>query len=185
MSVACPTLAGIAFDEKPEHSTLHPYTPTMNRTQIDVAIFLVLVAIAVAIAYSISGASSIEVQLHDIDIVIDKLSFTILILAPLASLVFLPIAAMRRFNSISTNAGLIVGLVLAAVLCYSAIELQTNYLLQANKMSEGALPEKLISNIGWGINLARAFFAIISLCALALIYHTVKIWKAAHSNSRL
>jgi hypothetical protein len=85
----------------------------------------------------------------------------------------------------STNLGLIIGLVLVAVLCYSAIELQTNYLLQANKVNAGALPEKQISSIGWGINIARALFAVISLGAFALIYHTVKLWKSAHSGTRL
>ena len=157
----------------------------MNRNQLDIALFLLLLAFSVAIAYSRGSTASIEFQLHDIELVIDKISLTILIWAPLLCIVFLPLAATKRFNSISTNAGLIVGLVLVAVLCYSAIELQTNYLLQANKMSEGALPEKLISNIGWGINLARALLFIISIAALALIYHSVKLWKTAHSSPRL
>lgn len=157
----------------------------MNRTQIDIAIFVLLLAAAVAIAHITVGATPIEIQLHDTYLMIDKFSFALLVFAPLVSIVFLPLASVRGFQSVSTNAGLIIGLVLAAVLCYSAIELQTNYLLQANKINQGALPEKQISNIGWGINIARALFAVISLGTLALIFHTVKLWKAAHSSSRL
>ena len=155
----------------------------MNRNSIDLIVFLSLVLLTIAISFFWVSRTTIEIQLHDTYLVLDKLTLTVLMLGPLTVLAFFPIAAMRNFKSIGTNIALIFGLVLVAVVCYSVAELQSSYI---NQLDESGLREnKPSGSLKQSMNVARGILAVIGLAALVLIYRTVKIWKATYSRPSL
>jgi len=96
----------------------------MNRNSIDLIIFLTLVMLTAAILMFTVNQTSIDIQLHDTYFVLDRMTLAVLILGPMTILIFLPLAAMRKFKSMGTNIALIFGLMLVAVICYSVAELQ-------------------------------------------------------------
>lgn len=106
---------------------------------------------------------------------------------PLICLVFLPFAAFRKFKSFGTNVALIVGLVIVAVICYRAIELQSSYSHQIETLRDDQLPNRSqhLNSIRQSLNLSRGILAAIILPTAMLIYRTVKIWKEAHSRPQL
>ena len=137
----------------------------MNRNSIDLTIFLSLVVLTVTIALMAGDQTTIDIQLYDTYFVLDKLAFAILMLGPITTFIFLPLAAMRKFKSIGTNIALIFGLMLAAVICYNVSEL--SYIDQETVYG------------------SQGMFAIVGLAAIILIHRTVKIWKERYSHQGL
>jgi len=158
----------------------------MNRNSIDLIIFLSLVLLTAAIVMFAVSQSSIDIQLHDTYFVLDRMTLAVLILGPLTILIFLPFAAVRKFNSFGTNIALIFGLMLVAVICYSVAELQSSYITQINSLDEVGPRDKAgYKNATQSITIIRIILAVIGLSALVLIYRTVKIWKETHSRPSL
>jgi hypothetical protein len=158
----------------------------MNRNSIDLVIFLSLVLLTAAIVIFSISQTSIDIQLHDTYFVLDRMTLAVLILGPMTILVFLPLAAVRKFKSIGTNIALIFGLMLVAVICYSVAELQSSYISQLNSVDEVGPGDKAgYHNATRTINTIRGILAVIGLSALVLIYRTVKIRKEAHSRPSL
>ncbi|HEY5918332.1 MAG TPA: hypothetical protein VIU13_13045 [Chryseolinea sp.] len=158
----------------------------MNRNSADLIIFLSLVLLTAAILLFAVTQTSIEIQLHDTYLVLDRMTLAVLILGPMTILIFLPLAAMRKFKSMGTNIALVFGLMLVAVICYSVAELQSSYIGQLNSLDEIGPGDKAgYYNATQSINIIRGILAVIGLSALVLIYRTVKIWKEAHSRPSL
>ena len=159
----------------------------MKRNVSDLTIFLCIVFLTIAISLFSVNETTIDIQFHDTYFAVDRLTLAIITLGPLLFIVFLPLAAARKFKSTGTNAALIIGLVLIAVICYSAIELQSNYSRQIEALREEQLPDRSqhLNNIRQGVNLARAFMAVVVLPTVILIYRTARIWKQAHANPHL
>jgi hypothetical protein len=158
----------------------------MNRNSIDLLIFISLVLITAAILLFGVTQTTIDIQLHDTYFVLDKLTFAVLILGPMTILIFLPLAAVRKFKSIGTNIALILGMMLVAVICYSVAELLASDVNQINSFGEGEVANKgPNSNSIQAINLTRGMLAVIGVSAIVLIYRTVKIWKDTHSRASL
>ena len=158
----------------------------MKRNLIDLTIFCSLVFLTVALAL-LSDSDTTELQFHDTYFVVDRLSLAVLALGPLLVVLFLPLAVTRKFQSIGTNIALIIGLVIIAVICYRAIDLQSSYLQQAEALRDEQLPDRAryLNNIKGLLNWSRAIFAGIVLPATVLIYRTVKIWKETNARPQL
>jgi hypothetical protein len=153
----------------------------MNRTSIDLLIFLSLVVLTAAILSFAVSQPNIDIQLHDTYFVLDKFTFAVLILGPMTILIFLPLAATRKFKSIGTNIALLFGLVLVAVICYSFAELLSSDISEINSLDGSGSRNRGSNNTGSQFVIAiRGVLAIIGLSALVLIYRTVKIWKETH-----
>jgi hypothetical protein len=158
----------------------------MNRNSTDLIIFLSLALLTAAILMFAVSQTSIDIQLHDTNFVLDRMTLAVVILGPMTILTFLPLAAIRRFKSIGTNIALIFGLMLVAVICYSVGELQSRYISQINSLDEVGLRDKEgYNNATQTISTTRGILAVIGLSALVLIYRTVKIWKETHSRPSL
>jgi len=157
----------------------------MNRNSFDLLIFLSLVLLIAAILLFGVTQSTIDIQLHDTYIVLDKLTVAVLILGPATIFIFLPLAAIRNFESVGTNIALIFGLMLVAVICYSVAELQASNVNPMNNLGEAGLKNSGSNNAPKSVIAIRAILAVIGLSALVLIYRTVKIWKEAHSRPSL
>ena len=158
----------------------------MNRNSIDLIIFLSLVLLTAAILMFAVSQTSIDIQLHDTYLVLDRMTLAVLILGPMTILVFLPLAAVRKFKSIGTNIALIFGLMLVAVICYSVAELQSSNISQTNSLDEVGLRDKAgYKNATRAIVTTRGILAVFGLSALVLIFKTVKIWKETHSRPPL
>jgi hypothetical protein len=158
----------------------------MNRNSIDLIIFLTLVLLTAAILMFAVSQTSIDIQLHDTYFVLDRMTLAVLILGPMTILIFLPLAAVRKFKSIGTNIALIFGLMLVAVICNSVAELQSSYISRINSLDEVGLRDKAgYNNASRSIITIRGVLTVIGLSGLVLIYRTVKIWKEAHSRPSL
>ena len=158
----------------------------MNRNSIDLIIFLSLVLLTGSILTFTVSQTSIDIQLHDTYFVLDRMTLAVLILGPMTILIFLPLAAVRKFRSIGTNTALIFGLMLVAVICYSVVDLQTSYVSQINSLDElGARDKEAYDSATQSIMTIRGILAVIGLSSLILIYRTVKIWKETHSRPSL
>ena len=158
----------------------------MNRNSIDLIIFFSLVLLTASILMFAVSQTSIEIQLHDTYFILDRMTLAVLILGPMTILVFLPLAAVRKFKSIGTNIALIFGLMLVAVICYSVAELQSSYVSQINSLDEvGLRNQGGYNNATRAITTTRGILALIGLSALVLIFRTVKIWKETHSRTSL
>ena len=151
----------------------------MNKTIVDVLILLSLVVITIVLCLLVVTSSAIDIQLHDTYIVIDRFSFGFLILGPLICMVFLPIAAVRRFRSISTNVVLLVGLFLIGVLCYSITELQSGYMEQVRTFDghETASQQRALDSLSDLINWMRGILVAVALAWTTLLYRTIRVWK--------
>lgn len=158
----------------------------MNRNSIDLIIFLSLVLLTVAVLLFAVNETSIDIQLHDTYLVLDRMTLAVLIFGPMTILIFLPLAAMRKFKSVGTNIALIFGLMLVAVVCYTVAELQSNYISQINSMDEvGVRDNGGYNKATQSVTITRVILAVIGLSALVLIFRTVKIWKETHSRPSL
>jgi hypothetical protein len=68
--------------------------------------------------------NTIDIQLHDAYVVVDRVSLTVLILGPLMFVIFLIRGVVNRFKSTTTNIGFIIGVILVSMIMYRLIEIQ-------------------------------------------------------------
>ena len=145
----------------------------------DIIIFLGLLTLSFIIWQLILGNSAIDIQLHDTYFVLDKPSITILIIGPLTFLIFLARGLTRKFSSIGTNAGLIIGLIIIAFITHRIIELQKSYLnlmiglVEEGQSDKGQFVEDVTNKISWTWGL----FGLWTTALIFLAMRTVKIWK--------
>jgi hypothetical protein len=159
----------------------------MKRNLSDLTIFFGLVFLTITIALFSFNTTSIDIQFHDTYVVVDRLSLAVMTFGPLICIVFLPLAALRKFKSLGTNIALIIGLVIVAVICYRAVELQTSYFRQIGALHDDQLPDRsqYLNRIRQNLNWSRGILAAIVLPTTILIFRTVKIWKETHSGPQL
>ena len=159
----------------------------MKRSLSDLTIFFCLLFLTVFIARFSFNATSIDIQLHDTYFVVDRFSLAVMTFGPLICMVFLPLAALRKFKSFGTNVALIAGLVIVAVICYRAVELQSSYSHQIEALRDEQLPDRSqhLNSIRQTLNWSRGILAAIVLPTTILIYRTVKIWKETHTGPQL
>ena len=107
----------------------------------DLFIFATLLLFTIVILVFTIGQSTIDIQLHDTYIILDKLSLAILILGPLTFLFFLARGLRRRFSTASTNMGLIIGLILTSYIIFRLALIQISFRNQIRDNFEfSALP---------------------------------------------
>ena len=98
--------------------------------KVDALIFAALIIATILILLSTAGNNAIDVPLHDTYIVLDNLSVTVLIIGPLTFLTFFFLGLARKFKTLSTNVGFIVGLALVAIIFFQVAQFQTNFRAQ-------------------------------------------------------
>lgn len=155
----------------------------MSRNLLDLIIFVCLVVITVAICVVAIGNTAMDIQLHDTYFVMDKFSIGVLILGPLTCLLFFPLAAIRRFRSVGTNIALLFGLFLIGVICYSIVDLQSDYFRQMKVLNGGetTLEQQGLDSLSDIINWMRGIVVVVAILWIALLYKTIRVWKEGQS----
>ena len=125
------------------------------------------------------GQNSIDLQFHDTYFVLDKISMTTLIVAPLTFLIFLTRGLTKKFRTPVTNIGLIVGLILVALITYQIIRIQQSYLIEMMKLDDEGLPDKgqLLLDIETKRNWMWGLFGLWTVGLFLLTVRTIKVWK--------
>ena len=128
------------------------------------------------------NGTTVEIQMHDTYFVIDKVSMLVLILGPLTFLIFLVRGLIRKFKSIATNIGLVIGLMLISLITYRIIDLQESYINEVKRLDNKDLPDgfypDMKNRINWGWNI----FALCTTGIIALGIKTVKLWREVRDS---
>lgn len=150
----------------------------MKELKTDIIIFSGLLILALIIGL-ITQQSTIDIQLHDTYFVIDKFSLTILIVGSLTFVIFLSRALTRKFRTIGSNVGLIIGLVFIALTTYGIIQLQQSYLTSMMRPDDEGLPDRgqFIMDSKRRITWSWALLGVWLVALIALTFRTINIWK--------
>ena len=156
----------------------------MRQLKTDIIIFIgVLVFTSIVLLLTI-GQTTIDIQLHDTYLVLDKPSLAILIIGPMTFLIFLTRGLAKKFRTKGTNIGLIIGLILVAVITFYIIRLQQSYMSEMKTLDDERMPDrgqfgvdtKNRINWTWGL----LYFWITGVLLLTL--KTIKIWKERYNS---
>lgn len=96
----------------------------LNQPAIDIIILLSFFALGLLVVLVI-GKEPVSIQLHDTYFVIEGLTVAIFLTGPLFFVTFLVKALRQKFRPVTTNVGLVVGVVLMAIICYYIIRFNT------------------------------------------------------------
>jgi hypothetical protein len=146
----------------------------MKSYKTDLIIFLFLILLALVLVLL---PAQNTIQLHDTYFVIDKLSLAILFFGPLTFLIFLIRGLATKFNSITSNAGLIIGLMLLAWLSYGVIGILNVYGngITPSEQKGFVNTEQFYQGMQSNIRLAWGFLILFVVSILALIVRTFRI----------
>ncbi len=152
----------------------------------DLVIFLGLLLLGFIIWILTPEQNAIDLQFHDTYFVIDRVSITVLILAPLTMLIFLVRGLRRKFKSIGANGGLIIGLILIALITYGVVEIQMNYLNEIKGLDDEGLPDRgqiyleVKNRINWTWGLFGLWIAII----IVLSVQTLRLLNEGYASQQ-
>jgi hypothetical protein len=150
----------------------------------DIVIFLSLLMLTMAIIVSTIGQTTIDIQLHDTYFVFDKAHWTILIVGPITFLIFLARALSRKFRTVATNAGLILGLIMVGLITYWAIEVYQNYISEMIRLDSADTPRRneIIQAAGKRMRWSWILLSVVALAVIVLTIRTRRIWKLNRHN---
>lgn len=155
----------------------------------DILIFAAItIAIVLFLTFTV-GVSTIDLQFHDTYFVLDSISLAILTIGPLTLIVFLVLAIIRKFRAITTNIGLIVGLILVSIIIFRVGRIQTAFRDQVqNDAKLWALPrdpsdrDRFLVHMDKNIFITWCIFGV-GITGIALVvFRTYKVLnsKTAH-----
>jgi hypothetical protein len=156
----------------------------MEKYKTDISIFAGLLVLVFSIWMVTLGSSTIDLQLYDTYIVIDKISMTFLIIGPLTFLIFLVRGLRKRFGTIAPNVGLIFGIILVSLITYRIIQFQENYLSEMVRQIDGGTPDRqeFIRNANRQMIWTWALLFFWACGFVVLVIHTIKILRQQVRN---
>ncbi|MBA4056179.1 MAG: hypothetical protein C0490_15800 [Marivirga sp.] len=134
-------------------ATAYSYTLcTMNTHLKDGLIFLVLIASSFTLWNLFVGMSAIDIQIHDTYFAFDWTSWAFLIVGLVTFFYFLARGLVRKFSTIGTNVGLMVGQIAVLLIIFKFFQM---LLVVSSPISVSAVGGLLILGTVWMILLMR------------------------------
>lgn len=136
----------------------------MNTYLKDALIFLILISSSLILWNVVVGNSAIDVQIHDTYFVFDWTSWTLLIIGPVTFFYFLGRGIARKFSTIGTNVGLVVGQVAVLLIVFKLFQM---LLVVSNAIN---------------VSVVGGLFILGTVLTILLVRRTYRQWRKEYSR---